>query len=354
MPSYGETLYTVTPVPAAPVYSIGASINGSGQVTGTVGIGQSDFAFLYSNGALTLLSQPGIASQGYGINDLSEVVGFSGPHAVLYNNAGAVDLGTLPGDRRDLLEIAEDSNSIALAINDSSQITGEAQSSGSGVHAFLYSNGVMTDLGTLPGGSNSMGYGINASGQITGQSGIAGGASHAFLYSNGAMTDLDTLPGGSNSVGYGINNSGQITGQSGVAGGSSHAFVYASGIMTDLGTLPGGSISVGYGINNSGEIVGESIGPGGASHAFISSNGVLTDLNSLVDPALGITLGDAVGVNDSGQIIANGTGAGVFGRRAYLLTPVSAEVPEPWTFAAAGAGLCILAAIRLPARTARA
>ena len=56
------------------------------------------------------------------------------------------------------------------------------QTSNSTIHAFLYSNGQMTDLGTL-GGSQSCGYGINASGQITGYSNT-GTAEHAFLYSN--------------------------------------------------------------------------------------------------------------------------------------------------------------------------
>ena len=35
------------------------------------------------------------------------------------------------------------------------------------MHAFLYSNGKMTDLGTL-GGACSYGYGINASGEVVG------------------------------------------------------------------------------------------------------------------------------------------------------------------------------------------
>jgi uncharacterized membrane protein len=40
-------------------------------------------------------------------------------------------------------------------------------------HAFLYSNGAMTDIGTL-GGSYASGSGINASGQITGASFLPG------------------------------------------------------------------------------------------------------------------------------------------------------------------------------------
>ena len=55
----------------------------------------------------------------------------------------------------------------------------------------LYS---VTDLGTL-GGSGSVGFGINNQGQVTGYSFTATGAEHAFLFSNGQMTDLGTLGG---------------------------------------------------------------------------------------------------------------------------------------------------------------
>ena len=51
------------------------------------------------------------------------------------------------------------------------------------------------DLGTL-GGTYSYSGGIGPSGQIVGHSTLSGNASyHAFLYSGGVMTDLGTLGG---------------------------------------------------------------------------------------------------------------------------------------------------------------
>jgi probable HAF family extracellular repeat protein len=69
----------------------------------------------------------------------------------------------------------------------------------------VYSNGKMTDLGTLGGptsaGSGSAGVAINDSGQVAGNSTTAsGGLTHAFLYSNGKMTDLGTLGGNSSGL----------------------------------------------------------------------------------------------------------------------------------------------------------
>ena len=59
--------------------------------------------------------------------------------------------------------------------------------------AFLYSNGTMTDLGTLPGGSYSRQPASMPAGRSWGDADTSSGYDHAFLYSNGIMTDLNTL-----------------------------------------------------------------------------------------------------------------------------------------------------------------
>jgi hypothetical protein len=60
----------------------------------------------------------------------------------------------------------------------------------------------------------------------------------------------------------------------------------------------------------------------------------MADLNALVPLPLGITLTNAVAVNDSGQILANGRdiqGQDV----AFLLTPDGVNAPEPSVLAMA-------------------
>lgn len=165
---------------------------------------------------------------------------------------------------------------------------------------------------------------------------LSGASQAAPSYS---VTDLGTL-GGIGSGALGINNSGQIVGIAAINDGNfPHAFLYSGGRMTDLGTL-GGSNSEAYGINASGEVVGLSYTADNAQRAFLYSGANMTDLNSLIDPRSGWTLSNASGINDSGQIAANGYHPTV-GRRALLLSPI-APVPEPETYALMLAGLSLV------------
>jgi probable HAF family extracellular repeat protein len=247
----------------------------------------------------------GFWSEPFGINASGQVVGGAavysvqpyGPgHAFLYSEGMMTDLGTLLGV----------STSAAYGLNASGQVVGYASNSGGNWrHAFLYSNGTMTDLGTLPGDHYSSASGINASGQVVGVSEeINGGYSRAFLYSNGSMTNLGTLPGCYWSRANAINDNGQVAGYS--YGDSTRAFLYSNGTMTDLGLGPGGLGSEASALNANGQVVGFFETSSGWAHAFLYGNGTMTDLGTL-----GGDSSHAYGINASGQVVGDAyTGLG--------------------------------------------
>jgi uncharacterized repeat protein (TIGR01451 family) len=106
--------------------------------------------------------------------------------------------------------------------------------------AYLFSNGTLTDLGTLDG-DHSYPYGVNNAGQVVGESG-----GHAFLYSNGMLQDLNSLiPADSGWVlntASAINDKGQIVGTGTFNGQQTHGFLLTGGLMlhiTDAEPVPG-------------------------------------------------------------------------------------------------------------------
>ncbi|HNA30042.1 MAG TPA: hypothetical protein PK437_08285, partial [Thiobacillaceae bacterium] len=114
----------------------------------------------------------------------------------------------------------------------------------------------LTSLGDLPGGTvSSTGNAINEAGQVAGYSAVSGGMS-AFLWSGGIMSNLGSA--GFQSWSMGLNDSGRVVGLFTTTPGAYHAFSWdlAAG-WRDLGDLPGGlDYSKAAAINNPGQIVG--------------------------------------------------------------------------------------------------
>jgi probable HAF family extracellular repeat protein len=157
---------------------------------------------------------------GYGINDRGQIVGatgtcnqlvpFSSVHAVLWPNGpngGVIDLGNL----------GSTTLNIAFYINNQGQVVGQSGvPGGANFHAFLWTRASgMQDLGTLPGDVVSWANNINNKGQVVGTSFPVTG-SRAFLWQDGVMTDLNTLIPPDSPLylleAFGINDRGQIAG----------------------------------------------------------------------------------------------------------------------------------------------
>jgi probable HAF family extracellular repeat protein len=165
-----------------------------------------------------------------GINDNGQAVGFSGNcssfaeffhHALLWQNGTATDLGNLGGANFNL----------ATDINNQGQVVGQSDLAGDITgHAFLWTEeDGMQDLGTLSGDVLSEGLGINNQGQVVGISFDASGNVRAFIWQNGVMTDLNTLiPAGSSLFlleALGINDRGQIAGFGALSNGDFRAYL---------------------------------------------------------------------------------------------------------------------------------
>jgi probable HAF family extracellular repeat protein len=177
-------------------FSTAVDVNAGGQVTGSSYLAGdlSAHAFLYSGGVMgDLGSLGGSYSAAASLNDQGLVVGEASTngdrevHAFLYNNGSLVDLGTLGG-----------SFSTAYTVNDAGRVAGDSTTpSDAAYHGFVYDAGVLVDLGTL-GGDYSSVRDLNNVGQVVGESADGNGDLHAFLWENGVMTDLNTLlPAGS-------------------------------------------------------------------------------------------------------------------------------------------------------------
>jgi probable HAF family extracellular repeat protein len=181
------------------------------------------------NSVRTLPLLPGDSSgSATAINDRGQIVGISGicdqavgrftaMHAVLWSHGDVVDLGTLGG-------VAWNTPN---AINIHGDVVGfsnfsAADGGNNHTHAFHWTRRQgIRDLRTLPAplDDNSDAWGVNRWDQAVGRSCDVAGNCHAFLWQNGVMTDLNCLvdpgcaPDDTLVAAFDIDDRGRITGQ---------------------------------------------------------------------------------------------------------------------------------------------
>lgn len=273
------------------------------------------------------------------INNLGQVVGQSitTNEAYLWQNGVVTNLGTLGGTFSD-----------AFGINDAGQVVGQTTIGGIEIHAYRWQNDAMTDLNLCC--FQSRAFGINAAGQVVGTTQLSNvnfGVNHAFLWQDGHMTDLGTLGAPACcdvSQALAVNNTGQVVGESVTANREIHAFLWQNGVMTDLGTLGDQSSSANW-INDAGQVVGytQRFTFSGPTQAFLWQNGAMTALGTV-----GGSNSNALSINAAGQIVGvSDTPDGI--RRAtlwqkdpqgvYRITDLNTLLPPDsgWTLVAARA-----------------
>lgn len=175
----------------------------------------------------------------FAINDNGQVAGASGQcsafnpnlqinllplHALLWEKGTVIDLGTLGGTGHGF-------GNFALNVNNQGQVIGQSDLSGdANFHAFLWTKETgIEDLGALNGDVNSAAVGINDYGDIVGLSLDANFNPTAFLWHDGVMTNLNTLiPPGSPLFllqACSINSRGDIIGLAVTSSGEVHAYL---------------------------------------------------------------------------------------------------------------------------------
>ncbi len=206
----------------------------------------------------------------------------------------------------------------------------------------IWSNGAVQQLATT--GQDATGrtfldpdgvaFKINDSGQAAGGTGTCTGFQpiltylyglHATVWQNGSVTDIGNLGGiapGFGNFAYDINKWGHAVGVSGTKDGSFHAFFWSpQTLIQDLGTVAGDVASLGLAISDAGDVGGISFGADGSAHAFIRPDGgQMLDLNALVPADTPLFLFSACSINSRGQITGlafdeQGNG------HAYVATP---------------------------------
>ncbi|WP_428356834.1 DUF3466 family protein [Methyloprofundus sp.] len=269
--------------------------------------------FHYEDGHIEALEGLGGGrAQGRAVNNSGTIAGFdtiktddgSRVYHAIYNEAGSTtqDIGTLGAG----------TDSRAYGINNSGMMVGWSATLADNTDhvAFSYdtANGTFKPLdGDILGGERSFAFAINDSGQVAGVATTADGSALAFIYKDGVATNLGSLDDTGYSEARAINDKGQATGWSLNASGQYAAFISDGTAMT---AIPGfGGDTKAYDINTHGHVVGDGRDADGGRHAFVYKDGQLLDLYEMLpagDKDKWKELREAYSISDDGVVVGRG------------------------------------------------
>jgi probable HAF family extracellular repeat protein len=219
----------------SPLGSVSVDINDAGQILGTFPGGYPGPLTAEMPAGYTM-SNPGyLNNSGFVAGDLrglesGDVTGF------LYNGT---TIRLLP-------PLIPNGQSDALGINNRAQVIGIAQANQSDYHPVVWTGNEVLDLNTVPGVRMDQPSGINDFGHICGTGiiplpgpdGAHTEAIHACLYRDNSVADLGVLPGMEYSIPFSINNSDDVVGHCQIqTTDETTAFLYTGGVMHDLERL---------------------------------------------------------------------------------------------------------------------
>lgn len=316
--------YTISDIGTLPEYeqSYAFAINNQGDVAGAslryvfrgVLIVERR-AFVYTDGEITDLGTSESYSTADAINDSRQVAGWTADpgqatHSFLHTSETLQDLGVLTGETW----------SMALDMNNHTQVVGV-----SGERGFLWTGGMMIDLGSLDD-RDTIPQAINDEGTVIGYSEVwiptpPFHEPRAFIWQDGEMNELPRVSSGWSKA-YDINDLGEIVGY------SSGAAIWHGGFVELLADPPSSIHGSPRSINNQHDVVGQG-GTLSDPHAAIWRDRAQYDLTTLLPPNADWHLEIATGVNDAGEICGHGTHSRASGlMRAFLLSPVDCDVDD--------------------------
>ncbi|MDX8411181.1 MAG: Ig-like domain-containing protein, partial [Mariprofundaceae bacterium] len=291
---------------------------------------------VWSNGVLTAIDVASVTNnpqsvEYVGINNSDQVImnlvptGSTRKQAFMWQNGIFTNLGTLGGHV-----------SKSVDINNLGQVAGVSRRASTANAGFLWDSSVITDLGWVGWGAvkalNNSGFVlINTSSR---QRGSSGRNWHVLDSNTSQSTSIPVITEDGRQYAVDINNTNnQVVGWGRVPalnswGSAWHVLLSENGATTVLGGLGDFRIAIPTAINDDGTIVGNASYSSSrlANRAFIYTNGNFHDLNGLLPVGSGWShLKSAFDINNNGAIIGIGIKNGVV--KGFMMSPVTAGAP---------------------------